>query len=230
MRGAPEPAAAGGDRRRRGYIRAMSMLHRRSTSAWHPVARRAGVAWLLAVVAAAAAQPVRDTRVEALSLYGLTLKDADAAAFVAAARAAGAVALPVPDGAPPLLDARGAGVPALERLTVIAHEGKLVTARFTVKNYGQDNEALRRALLAKYGVPMTVSARPLPAQGFDGRASPRGAYAWTFAEGMKLVYEHPRVGDTTLSYTDEAKAQALAAGVLPRPGPALPRGELRDRL
>ena len=202
------------------------------SAALRPVAQRAGAAALLAFAALAAslaaAQALRDTSTEALSLYGVVLKDADAATFIAAARAAGAVALPTPDGAPAQFDARGAGVPALERLTVIAHEGKLVTARFTVKNYGQDNEALRRALLAKYGVPMTVSARPLPAQGFDGRTSPRGAYAWTFSEGMKLIYEHPRVGDTTLSYTDEAKAQARAAGALP--GPALPRGELRDRL
>ncbi len=177
----------------------------------------------------ARAQGVRDNSAEVLSLYGVALKDAPVETFLAAARAAGGVVLPTPPGTPPVVDTRGAGVPALERLTVIAHEGKVVTVQFTVKNYGQDNEALRRLLLAKYGVPMTVSARPLPAQGFDGRASPRGGYAWTFADGMKLIYDHPRVGDATLSYTDEAKARALAAGAL-APGRALPKTELRDRL
>lgn len=179
-------------------------------------------------VAAARAQGVRDTSREALSLYGVVLKDADVEAFLAAARAAGGVPLAVPPGSPPVLDMRGAGVPALERMTVIAHQGKVVTVRLTVKNYGQDNEALRRALLDKYGTPMTVSARPLPAQGFDGRTSPRGGVFWPFADGMMLVYDHPRVGDVTLSYTDDAKAKALAAGTLP-PERA-PRGELRDRL
>lgn len=176
----------------------------------------------------ARAQGVRDTSREVLSLYGVALKDADLETFLAAARAAGGVPVAVPAGAPPVLDMRGAGVPALERMTVIAHEGKVVTVRFTVKNYGQDNEALRRALLDKYGTPLTVSARPLPAQGFDGRTSPRGGFFWAFADGMQLVYDHPRVGDATLSYTDDAKARALAAGAL-SPERA-PRGELRDRL
>lgn len=176
----------------------------------------------------ARAQGVRDTSRDVLSLYGVVLKDADLDTFLAAARAAGAVPMAVPTGSPPVLDARGAGVPALERMTVIAHQGKVVTVRFTVKNYGQDNEALRRALLDKYGVPMTVSARPLPAQGFDGRTSPRGGFFWAFADGMQLVYDHPRVGDATLSYTDDAKTKALAAGTL-APERA-PRGELRDRL
>jgi hypothetical protein len=176
----------------------------------------------------ARAQGVRDTSHEVLSLYGVVLKDADVETFLAAARAAGGVPVAVPAGSPPVFDARGAGVPALERMTVIAHQGKVVTVRFTVKNYGQDNETLRRALLDKYGTPLTVSARPLPAQGFDGRTSPRGGFFWTFADGMQLVYDHPRVGDATLSYTDDAKAKALAAGAL-SPERA-PRGELRDRL
>lgn len=183
---------------------------------------------LPAWVAVARAQGVRDTSREVLSLYGVVLKDADVETFLAAAHAAGAVPVAVPAGSPPVFDARGAGVPALERMTVIAHQGKVVTVRFTVKNYGQDNEALRRALLDRYGTPMTVSARPLPAQGFDGRTSPRGGFFWAFADGMQLVYDHPRVGDATLPYTDDAKASALAAGAL-QPERA-PRDELRDRL
>jgi hypothetical protein len=196
------------------------------------VRRRRVVAALAALAlpdAASAQASRRDGGQEVLSLYGVVLTDAPLEVFVAAVRAAGGVALSVPAGEPPQFDTRNAGVPALERLTVIAHEGRVVTARFTVKGYGQDNEALRRALLAKYGVPLVVSARPLPAQGFDGRASPRGAYFWAFADGMRLVYEHPRVGDVTLSYTDEAKARALAAGALAPPR-GRPGGELGDRL
>jgi hypothetical protein len=201
-------------------VLAVSGLHRRRV-----LSAMAALAWSPAIPA----QAVRDTSQEVLSLYGVTLKDAGADAFVAAARAAGGVPVAAAAGSPPVLDTRGSGVPALERLTLIAHEGKVVTVRFTVKNYGQDNEALRRALLDKYGVPLAVSARPLPAQGFDGRASPRGGYFWTFAGGMKLIYDHPRVGDVTLSYTDEAKEKALAAGAL-TPDRAPPKNELRDRL
>jgi hypothetical protein len=176
----------------------------------------------------ALAQGQRDASGEVLSLYGLTLKNARVDAFVAAARAAGGVPLPVPAGAPPLLDTRASGVPALEQLTVIGHEGLLVSARFKVKSYGQDNEALRRLLVEKYGVPMSVSARPLPAPGFASRGAPRGRYAWTFADGMQLVYDHPQTGDVTLSYTDDAKARALAAGAAASGGSA--KSELRDRL
>jgi hypothetical protein len=195
------------------------------------VRRRQVVAALaaLALPVVGRAQGTRDAGPDVLSLYGVVLKEAPVEVFVAAARAAGGVELPAPAGAPPQFDTRNAGVPALERLSVIAHEGKVVTVRFTVKGYGQDNEALRRALLAKYGVPLVVSARPLPAQGFDGHASPRGAYFWTFADGMRLVYEHPRVGDVTLSYTDEAKARSLAGGAQ-APSRARPTGDLGDRL
>ena len=132
-------------------------------------------------------------------------------------------------GAPPTLDMRAAGIPALQRLTVLAQDGKLARVQFVVKGYGQDNLALRRLLLGKYGVPMTVSARPMRFGGFGDRASPRGGFQWQFADGMKLVYDHPRVGDVTLSYVDEARLQVLegAGGTLP---PRRPAEAVRDRI
>lgn len=154
-----------------------------------------------------------------LSLYGLPLKDAAAARLLEAALAAGGVRQPGPPGSAPVLDTRAIGVPALLRLTLIAHEGKVAAVRFLVKGYGEDNVELRGLLLGKYGVPMTVGARPLPYAGFAGRAAPRGGFQWTFDDGMVLVYEHPKIGDVTLSYTDPARQAALAAasGVAPRP-------------
>lgn len=187
------------------------------------------VAASLAVAAAVVAFPARsqDATDGALALYGVPLKDADAPRFLDAAREAGGVPIDtgLPGGAPEL-DMRGAGVPALQQLTLVRHEGKVARVRFLVKGYGADNEALRRLLLGKYGVPMTVGARPLPFPNFAGRAAPRGGFQWTFADGMTLVYEHPTVGDVTLSYTDPARMAALAAVRGPAPKPA---EAVRDR-
>jgi hypothetical protein len=167
---------------------------------------------------------------EALSLYGVTLKDADAEGFLAAARAAGGTPLPGPAGSAPRLDMRAAGVPALERLTLLSQDGKVARVEFTVKGYGQDNVALRGLLVAKYGAPYTVSARPLRFGGFDQRAAPSGGFQWYFADGMRLVYQHPRVGDVTLSYVDDARVQAVDdASRAGRPA-APPVEALRDRL
>jgi hypothetical protein len=157
----------------------------------------------------------------ALSLYGLPLKDAALADFQAAARAVGARPMPAPVGSAAAFDVRAAGVPALERLTVTAHEGKVARVQFTVKAYGEDNLALRQLLLDKYGPPLTESARPLPFGGFGSRSSPRGGFQWRFDDGLRLVYLHPTIGDVTLSYVDDARQRAVDT-------PAAP-GELRNR-
>ena len=184
---------------------------------------------LLAWAPLAAAQTPPARAEQTLSLYGLPLKDADADAFLAAARAAGGRPLPAPAGADAALDMRAAGVPALERLTLVRHEGKVASVRFLVKGYGEDNVALRGLLFGKYGVPMTVSPRPLPFAAFAARAAPRGGFQWDFADGMRLVYEHPQIGDVTLTYVDDARLQALG---IDRPGalPGRPPAEgLQDR-
>ena len=154
-----------------------------------------------------------------LSLYGLALKDTDATRLLEAALAAGGVRQPGPPGSAPVLDTRGIGVPALQRLTLVVHEGKVASVRFLVKGYGEDNVELRALLLGKYGIPMTVGARPLPFAGFAGRAAPRGGFRWTFDDGMTLTYEHPRIGDVTLSYEDPVRMAALAAASGPAPRP-----------
>jgi hypothetical protein len=146
-----------------------------------------------------------------LSLYGLDLKNADAEAFLAAAVAAGGQRRTQPQGAAPVLDMRGAGVPALQSLTLSVLDGKVARVEFGVKAYGQDNLQLRQLLLDKYGPPMTVGARPLVFGGFAANAAPRGGFQWSFADGMQLVYEHPRIGDVTLSYVDSERAKAAAA-------------------
>ena len=92
---------------------------------------------------------------------------------------------------------------------MLVHGGKVAPARFRVKCYGEDNASLRRLLQAKYGVPLTVGARPLPYASFDARLAPRGGFQWRFADGTRLVYEHPRLGDVTLSYQDDARVEAL---------------------
>lgn len=151
----------------------------------------------------------------ALSLYGLPLKDAPVEAFAAAARAVGATPLATPAGLAAAFDTRAAGVPALERLTVTAHDGRVAQVQFTVKAYGEDNVALRQLLLEKYGTPLTVSARPLPFGGFGGRSSPRGGFQWRFADGLRLVYTHPTIGDVTLSYVDDARMASVDAPAAP---------------
>ncbi len=182
----------------------------------------------LIVLGAPALVRAQGTEERTLSLYGVPLKDADAQKFLDAALAAGGKALPVPDGAPPLLDMRDAGVPALERLTLLSHEGRVAVVRFRIKGYGQDNVALRGLLVGKYGLPMTVSSRPLPFGAFGERAVPRGGFQWSFDDGMKLIYEHPRVGEVSLSYVDVARREALSAGRMPGATPRVDNA-VRDR-
>lgn len=167
----------------------------------------------LMALAAFAASATHAEGPAVLALYGLPLKNATLEAFVAAAQAVGAEPLQ-----PGVFDVRAAGVPALERLTVTAHEGRVAQVQLLVKAYGQDNLALRELLLEKYGPPLTVSARPLPFGGFGGRSSPRGGFQWLFADGMRLVYQHPTIGDVTLSYVDDARLQAVQS---PAPPPDL---------
>ena len=180
--------------------------------------RRLACRWIALGLAAPYLPAVAQDAV--LSLYGMPLKDALVTAFLAAARQAGGV--PMGD-ADTLLDTRASGVPGLERLSVTAHEGRVARVQFVVKAYGQDNIALRRLLLEKYGPPLTVSARPLPFGGFGSNAAPRGGFQWRFASGMALVYQHPALGDVTLSYVDEARLKATAAAA-PAPG-----GDVRNR-
>lgn len=135
--------------------------------------------------------------------------------FSAAALAVGAQALPAPAGAAAGFDVRGAGVPALMQLGVTAHDGRVARVRFTVKAYGEDNLALRRLLLEKYGPPLTVSPRPMSFGGFGDRGSPRGGFQWRFDDGLRLVYEHPTIGDVTLSYVDDAAMAKVEAPAAP---------------
>ena len=152
---------------------------------------------------------------EALSLYGLPLKGARVDAFVSAALAAGARPLPQAPGMPPAFDVRGVGVPALERLTLLTREDQVAMVRFVVKGYGADNQALRGLLVGKYGIPMTVSPRPLPFGAFGARAAPHGGFQWRFADDMVLVYEHPRIGEVSLSYIDESRVDPRDLGRKP---------------
>ena len=165
-----------------------------------------------------------------LTLYGVRLKDASVADFVLAATAAGVKPLDARPDAPLTFDTREAGVPALQRLTLITDAtGHFVSAQFLIKPYGQENEALRQLLVRKYGLPMTADGARRPFPSYAGRFAPRGSFDWDFAGGMKLVYRQPVIGDATLSYTDIEKARqqvppAAAAGSSPAA-----QGDLSDR-
>jgi hypothetical protein len=164
-----------------------------------------------------------------LTLYGVRLKNASVAVFVSAATAAGAKRLDQRADGPPTFDTRDAGVPALQRLTLITDPSGLVSAQFVVKSYGQENETLRQLLVQKYGLPMTADGARRPFPSFAGRFAPRGSFDWDFAGGMKLVYRQPAIGDATLSYTDIEKAQRLASpAAAPRITPTAP-GDLGNR-
>jgi hypothetical protein len=172
------------------------------------------VAGVLAA-ALAVAQPAAPP--DELTLYGLRLKDSSAEDFIAAAGAAGAqVQTRRADGAV-VFDARAAGVPALQQLTLSTEKSVFASARFVIKPYGQDNEALRQLLVKKYGVPLTADGARRPFPNFAGRFAPRGSFDWDFAGGMKLVYRQPALGDSTLSYTDVARVQSLPPAGAPLP-------------
>lgn len=165
-----------------------------------------------------------------LTLYGVRLKDASTEAFITAALAAGARPLAPRTDGPPVFDTREAGVPALQRLTLITDRTGLVSAQFVIKSYGQENEALRQLLVQKYGLPTTADGARRPFPSFAGRFAPRGSFDWDFAGGMKLVYRQPVIGDATLSYTDVEKAQRLTAPA-PAAGaaPGATKGDLVNR-
>ncbi len=156
---------------------------------------------------------VPDTTTTELTLYGLRLKDASVETFVAAASAAGAQVLSRQADGTVFLDVRAAGVPALQRLTLITDKSTLASAQFVIKPYGQDNEALRQLLVQKYGLPYTAEGARRPFPGFAARFAPRGTFDWAFADGMRLVYRQPALGDSTLSYTDAERARRHAATV-----------------
>ena len=152
-----------------------------------------------------------------LTLYGVRLKGAATEAFVMAALKAGAVPLGQRADGSLNFDTRQAGVPALQRLTVVSDAAGLVSAQFVIKAYGQENEALRQLLVSKYGLPSTADGARRPFPAFAARFAPRGSFDWDFAGGMKLIYRQPALGDATLSYTDVERAQRLSS---PIPAPS----------
>jgi hypothetical protein len=210
----------------------MSSLLSTLVPAWRANLRRTLGCWLMLTLigpsgfAAAQAQPASAAPAASeLTLYGLRLKDASAEDFIAAASAAGAPVQTRRADGTVVFDARAAGVPALQQLTLTTEKSVFVSARFVIKPYGQDNEALRQLLVKKYGVPFTADGARRPFPNFAGRFAPRGSFDWDFAGGMKLVYRQPALGDSTLSYTDVERAQRLppaATAPLPeRAGSAL---------
>ena len=190
----------------------LSMAATTALWCWHPLA--------VAQSASAAGE---------LSLYGIRLKDASVNAFVSAAIDAGAKQLDQRPGGAATFDTRAAGVPALQRLTLIADQNGFVSAQFTIKSYGQENEALRQLLVQKYGVPTTVDGARRPFPGFAGRFAPRGSFDWDFAAGMKLIYRQPAIGDATLSYTDVEKALRLASPAVSPGGSPAATGDITHR-
>lgn len=167
--------------------------------------------WLLSLPAAALGQA--STGPGELTLYGVRLKGAMTNVFVAAALKAGATPLPQGADGLPSFDTRQAGVPALQRLTVLSDAAGLVTAQFVIKPYGQENEALRQLLVSKYGLPSTAEGARRPFPAFAARFAPRGTFDWDFAGGMKLIYRQPALGDATLSYTDVERARRLPSAI-----------------
>ncbi len=177
------------------------------------------VALLFSVPAAARAQPAPP--LGELTLYGVRLKGASFEAFIAAALKAGATPLAQRTDGPPSFDTRAAGVPALQRLTVVSDAAGLVSAQFVIKAYGQENEALRQLLVSKYGLPTTADGARRPFPAFAARFAPRGSFDWDFVGGMKLIYRQPALGDATLSYTDAERARRLPVSIpIPIPTPS----------
>ncbi len=172
---------------------------------------------MLGVLAASLAVAQPATLPDELTLYGLRLKDASADDFIAAASAAGAQVQTRRADGTVVFDVRAAGVPALQQLTLSTEKSVFVSARFVLKPYGQDNEALRQLLVKKYGVPFAADGARRPFPTFAGRFAPRGSYDWDFAGGMKLIYRQPALGDSTLSYTDVARTQSLPPAAAPLP-------------
>ena len=143
-----------------------------------------------------------------LTLYGVALKDAKVAQFVAAAKAAGAKA----SGSAPAslgFNVTATGVPALKTLSVLSARGELVAAQFTVVEHGAENETLRKMLEAKYGAPEADSKWPGVPPSFAGKFISNGTYTWQFAGEMTLTFKKTHMNGTTLTYADSGKLKTL---------------------
>ncbi len=173
------------------------------------------IVWGLLLGVCVAARAQATTPLGELMLYGMRLKGASAESFITAALKAGAAPLAQRSDEPPSFDTRAAGVPGLQRLTVVSDATGLVSAQFVIKPYGQENEALRQLLVSKYGLPNTADGARRPFPAFAARFAPRGTFDWDFASGMKLIYRQPVLGDATLSYTDVERSRRLSATSAP---------------
>lgn len=142
-----------------------------------------------------------------LSLYGVKLKDADATAFIDAAQRVGAHRIADQEGLP-TYDSTGAGVPALNRFSLLADGGKVVAVQFEV---GASTETLRKMLIAKYGPPRDEFAGLAlrDHQKFDAQHLSECRFVWHFPDGMALVWKQDFFGATVLSYTDVKRFKSM---------------------
>jgi len=144
-----------------------------------------------------------------LRLYGLPLNTATVTEFIAAANSAGVEGPTSEPGEATTLnfDASRAGVPALARFQLLRQGEAIVSVQFEVGNAVSANESLRKMLVAKYGMPVIAGAFAARG-GFDDKYFGGRAH-WSFAGGMRLVYNRPHIGVTHLTYVHEPRFQAL---------------------
>jgi len=141
-----------------------------------------------------------------LTLFGVDMANATVSDFLRAAKAAGANSKgrkgPVED-----FDVQALGIPSVKALTVTYVSDRVMAAQYVVDD---DNEKLRKMLLAKYGPPNNDNTAT-----FGSEYAADGSYSWNFPAGMQVVFKKPFIGPVSLSYINtgllkEAEAQAEA--------------------
>lgn len=158
-----------------------------------------------------------------LQLFGLELETVDRETLIAAAVSAGAKQIGK-KGASNRFDISKLGLPGLKTMIIVFHEGQFVLARYSSEPAtkddsihfnrlsADDDEALRKMLVAKYGTPQKEGGR-YSATPFDGQYISDGQYEWKYRGNMRLVYAKPFFSSapTELIYANAAMTQKLRA-------------------
>lgn len=139
-----------------------------------------------------------------LRLFDLDIQKAGREELRAAIRKAGGKPKPSNNPSMDNFAVDAIGLPNLTALEVVFRGNDFVLAAYhsNGSRSGPGDERLRKMLVEKYGMPPGARAFTDPYGG-------QGKFTWSFASGMKLVYNRSFFGDVDLTYVDQTRFDAV---------------------
>ncbi|HEX2658555.1 MAG TPA: hypothetical protein VHU40_09790 [Polyangia bacterium] len=96
------------------------------------------------------------------------------------------------------------GLPGLTTLEVVFRGDDFVLAAYhSARSHAPGDEKLRKMLVEKYGLPAGAGKNFTDPYGGSGKST------WTFANGMRVVYNRDFFGTVDLTYVDQARFDAV---------------------